>query len=178
VDFQTTDVIEYPIETVYRAHRDNLPELVDFLPSVESIEVESREEEDDHVSLVNIWKAAQTEVPRVIRPFVKPQMLQWIDRAKWYESERICRWEIELGFLKDAIRVSGQNQMTTTDEGHTKVTVGGTIDVDGRKIPGVPKFMAKKVGAAVESFVVKMVTPNLQKTNDGVRSYIESLEKG
>lgn len=172
MEFSTTDVIEYPVETVFRTHRDHLPELVDFLPNVEKIEVESREESAGQVDLVNIWTAARTEVPTLVRPFVKPHMLTWIDRASWQESDHTCRWDIELGFLKAAIRCQGVNKMRPTGEGHTEVTIAGQIEVDAKKIPGVPRFMAKKVGAAVEKFVVKTITPNLKKTNDGVRTYL------
>jgi hypothetical protein len=177
VEFSTTDVIEYPVETVFQTHRDHLPELVDFLPNVEKIEVESREDLEGRVDLVNIWTAARSEVPTLVRPFVKPHMLTWIDRASWLESDHTCRWDIELGFLKAAIRCKGENKMRSNDDGHTEVTIAGQIEVDAKKIPGVPRFMAKKVGAAVEKFVVKTITPNLKKTNDGVRAYLAAQEE-
>jgi len=174
MDYSTTDIIEFPIESVFGAHRDHLTELVEYLPNVDEIIIESREEDGDVVRLLNTWKAAQTEVPSLLRPFVKPELLKWTDRAAWNESERICHYDIELGFLKDAISCKGVNRMATTPEGHTSVTMEGNISVDAKKIPGVPRFMAAKVSAAVEKFIVKMITPNLKNTNDGVRAFLEA----
>ena len=176
MEYSSTDLIEFPIEDVFSTHRDHLPDLAEFLPNVESIVVESRTEEGGEIHLVNLWTGSKTEVPKLIRPFVKPEMLKWIDRASWDESTRTCRYSIELGFLKEAIHVSGLNRMRSTDEGHTEVTIAGEIRVDARKIPGVPKFMAKKVGGVVENFVVKTITPNLKKTNDGVRRFLSSRQ--
>lgn len=175
MEFSTTDRIEYPIDRVFSSQRDDLPKLAEFLPSIDSIEVQSREEDKGVVQLVNIWTAAKTDIPRLIRPFIKRSMLKWVDRAVWYEDEHVCRWEIELGFLKDAILARGENRMEAVEGGQTDVTIAGDITVDAKKIPGVPKFVSKIVGSAVESFVVRMVTPNLKKTNDSVRSYLESL---
>jgi len=44
VEFTITDRIEFPVDQVYRVHRDCLVELVPYLPSVESITVQSRRE--------------------------------------------------------------------------------------------------------------------------------------
>ena len=175
MEFSTTDRIEYPIGRVFSSQRDELSKLAEFLPSIDSIVVQSREEENGVVQMVNIWTAAKTDIPRLIRPFVKRSMLKWVDRAVWYEDEHVCRWEIELGFLKDAIQARGENRMEEVEGGQTEVTIAGDITVDAKKIPGVPKFVAKMVGSAVERFVVRMVTPNLKKTNDCVRSYLGSL---
>jgi hypothetical protein len=172
VDFSSTDLIAYPIDVVFSTHRDHLAQMVAYLPSVASIEVESRAEQDGVVRLVNLWTAKRTEVPRVLRPFVKPEMLRWIDRAAWFESEHVCRWTLELGFLKEAIRAEGENRMTSTADGHTAVEIAGQITVEGGRIPGVPSFLSRKVGKTVESFVVRMITPNLKKTNEGVSAFI------
>lgn len=176
MEYSSTDLIEFPIEDVFAAHRDHLPDLAEFLPNVESIVVESRTEEGGEIHLVNLWTGAKTEVPKLIRPFVKPEMLKWTDRASWDHETKTCRYSIELGFLKEAIHVNGLNRMSATDDGHTEVTIAGEIRVDATKIPGVPKFMAKKVGGVVENFVVKTITPNLKKTNDGVRRFLSSRQ--
>lgn len=174
MEFSSKDLIEFPLDDVFSTHRDHLPELAEFLPNVESIVVESKEEDGEMLRIVNTWTAARTEVPAILRPFVKPEMMKWTDYAAWHVQDRICHYRIELGFLKEAIDVQGVNRMVATEDGQTEVTLEGQITVDAKKIPGVPKFMAKKVGAAVEKFVVKTITPNLKKTNDGVRRFLAS----
>ncbi len=68
--------------------------------------------------------------------------------------------------------------MNALDEKNTEVILEGTISIDARKVPGVPKLMARKIGSAVETFVVKLIKPNLCKTNDGVRQFLRANHKG
>lgn len=171
MDFKFTDVIPFSRAEVFGAHRDHLAELANYLPNVESIQVESREEEGDVVKLVNIWRAAETEVPTVARAFIKPEMLRWIDRATWNEGQWRCQWELELGFLPDAISARGFNTFEEVD-GKTEVTINGEIVIHANKIPGVPRLLAGKISSVVEGFVVKMIEPNLRQTNAGVASYL------
>jgi len=44
MQFQSSQVIDFPIERVFFLVRDCLAELVPFLPNVKKIEVDSREE--------------------------------------------------------------------------------------------------------------------------------------
>ena len=172
MDFSIRDVIEFPVEDVFIAHRDHLVDLVDYLPNIEQIEVKSRQEKEGKIQLVNVWKAASTEVPGILRPFVRPEMMKWTDEATWCQSSYTCEYRIEFGFLNEAIHCSGINLMKPVDNKSTEVILEGTISIDARKVPGVPKLMARKIGATVETFVVKLITPNLRRTNDGVRQFL------
>lgn len=171
MEFTITDRIPFSRAEVFSAHRDHLAELAEYLPNVESIEVESREEEGDVVRLVNLWRAAETEVPAVARPFIKPEMLRWIDRATWNEGLWRCQWELELGFLPEAISARGFNAFVEKD-GQTEVTINGEIIIRADRIPGVPRILAGKISSNVEGFVVKMIEPNLRLTNEGVRRFL------
>lgn len=171
--FTVVDEIPFPLEQVFAAHRDKLPEMVGDMPNVESIEVESREEEDGLIRLVNIWHAAETDVPAIARPFIKPDMLKWTDRAEWDLEDLCVNWNIELGFLPDAIICRGQNIFEEFD-GTTRITMEGELIVNAGKIPGVPRLIAGKVGPAVEKFVVGLVEPNLRETNKVVQRYLEA----
>ena len=170
--FTVVDEIPFPLDKVFAAHRDKLPEMVGYMPNIESIEVESRDEDGDIVRLVNIWRAAETDVPSVARPFIKPEMLKWTDRATWDQDEWRCQWNIELGFLPGAITCRGQNTFEEFD-GTTRITMEGELLIDAAKIPGVPRLMAGSVGGVVEKFVVKLVEPNLRETNKVVTQYLE-----
>ena len=172
MDFVIRDTLPFPRAEVFGVHRDRLPEVADFLPNVESIEVTQREEEGAVVRLVNLWKAAETEVPTVARPFIKPEMLRWIDRAVWNQDRWRCQWEIELGFLPEAITARGYNDFVEQN-GQTTITINGEITIRAEKIPGVPRLLAGKLSSAIEAFVVKMIEPNLRQTNAAVRRLME-----
>ncbi|TVQ95578.1 MAG: hypothetical protein EA398_17515 [Deltaproteobacteria bacterium] len=173
MEFQVKDTIPHPRETVWTTHRDHLVELAEYLPNIETIEVESRTDEGDITRLVNLWKAAPTEVPAPARPFIKPEMLRWIDRATWNRGEWRCQWDIELGFLPEAVSARGFNRFLEED-GHCTIEINGEIEVRADRIPGVPRLVAGRLSGAIEKFVVNLIRPNLLKTNEAARRFIES----
>ena len=171
-----TDTVSYPRELVYNTFRDDLDELDDYLPDIKSITTENREEVDDNTTkIARVWKARDEEIPTLAKKFIKPEMLQWTDHATWHEDEWTCDWEMEVGFLSDAITAKGTN--TYIDKGDkVEIVIDGVLEVDAKKIPGVPGMLAGRVGKAVEGFVVKMITPNLKDVNRGVEKYLAANE--
>ena len=169
----TTDEIAHDRATVFRTFRDELTELVPHLPDVKSITVKDRKEVDDQtIKVVNHWNAEAEEIPRVARSFIKPEMLEWTDYATWREDAWECDWEMEVGFLSDAVTCKGTTKYREAGENRTRIEIDGRLDVDAAKIPGVPKLGAGKIGGVVENFVVKLITPNLTKVNRGIEKYL------
>ena len=71
--------IPFPIQKVYEAMRDHMPELAAFMPNIESIEVKKREIKEDGLFLVNQWNPKATEIPSVARPLlIKTKHIGWI----------------------------------------------------------------------------------------------------
>lgn len=170
------DTVDYPLEKVYATFRDHLAEMQPYLPTIESIDVESYERVDeDTVKIVNIWRAADSEVPKLAQKFIKPEMMMWTDRATWKDDKFLCHWDMEVGFLKDAISCSGTTTYTSQGD-KTKVHIKGDLKVDARQIPGVPRLVAGKVGDTVEKFVVKMITPNMTEVNRGCEKFLDSAD--
>jgi len=169
--FTIKDAIPFPRLRVFEAQRDHLSSLAPYLHDIESITVEEREDEGAVVRLVNIWRAKGGDIPAVARSFIKPSMLQWTDTARWDAEAWKCEWSSVLGFLPGAIECRGTTCFSESG-GRTTVTIDGTITIHAEKIPGVPRFAAKKIGGAVEKFVVGMIRPNLKKTNEGVTRYL------
>jgi len=166
------DDIAFPQERVYMAFRDEMAKVAEHLPDIESITVDSYERTgDDTVSIVNQWKASATDIPRVARAFIKPEMLKWTDYATWHDDTNSCDWKLVLGFLPDAVSCEGTTTYTPDGE-RTRVHITGELKVDASKIPGVPRMLSSKIGSAVEEFVVKLVTPNLKATNRGIETFL------
>ncbi len=166
------DTIKFPRDLVFEIYRDHLAELDAYLPNIDEISVENREEcQDGSVELTNLWRASRKEVPSVIRPFVKPELLQWLDHARWDSEAYECHWRTELSFLGGAISSSGVNYYRDLKDGTMEIHLTGTIEVDPAKVPG-PKLTSKKVAGAIESGVLKMTEPNLVAINRGFEQYI------
>lgn len=166
------DTIAYDRDVVYETFRDKLIELQPHLPDIEKIEQTKYERDGDDVHIVNIWHASEDEVPipSMAQKFIKPEMLKWTDRATWHDDSNSCDWDMEVGFMSKAISCSGTTYYREKGD-RTEVHITGSLNVDAKEL-GVPRIIAGKVGEAVESVVVRMITPNLTKVNRGAEKYL------
>ncbi len=168
------DEVAHSREKVFMTFRDELTELLPHLPDVKDIEVKDRNQVDeDTVEVVNLWKAEAEEIPRIARPFIKPEMLEWTDTATWRQDSWKCDWVIEVGFLSDAVTCKGTTSYLAKGEDKTEVQITGSLEVDARQIPGVPRLGAGKIGNVIEGFVVRLITPNLTNINRGLERYLK-----
>lgn len=170
--FNLTDEIAFPREEVFRTHRDCLVELIDYLPNVDEVVIESREVEGDVVKLLNRWKGASSDVPAPLRPVIKPDMLGWLDKATWDQSRYRCDWEITLTALPEAVTAKGFNLFLEEGD-ETVIQMSGEFVIHPEKVPGMPAFMAKRLAPTLEKFVVGLLQPNLKRSNKAVEEYLE-----
>jgi len=167
----------YPLEPVWTTMRDKLPELIPYLPNVERVEVRERTEPSPgEVHLVNFWKAAKTEVPKLARPFIDQSKLNWIDTAEWIDSTWTCRWSIHVGFMADRVTCEGATRYVDQGDGTTRIIMKGDLDI---RLKGMlPGLIARKAKPAVEGFVVKLIQPNFEKTIGALAKYLDAQSAG
>lgn len=166
------NIVPFPIAEVFRGMRDQMPAIAEYLPNIDSISILSQEDPaEGERKLVNRWNAAATEVPVMARKFVDPSSIYWTDYAHWYEADWHCDWRLEMGFMTDRIKTAGKTSFHEVARG-TEVRIRGELSLDLKGL--VPGFVAKQATAAVESFVVKLLKPNFQKTNDALTRYLEA----
>ena len=170
--FNLVDEIPFERDLVFSTHRDKLLELVEYLPNVDSVVIESREEDGDVVRLVNLWTGASSDVPAVVRPLFRPEHLTWVDRATWDQSRWRCDWKITISALPEAVTAEGHS--TFVDEGgETAIQMSGEFVIHPDKVPAVPGFVARRAAAPLERFVVGLLQPNLRRSNQAVQQYLE-----
>ena len=172
---ESDSVIKYPLELTYRTYRDELPEFVDYLPNVRAIRVESRDETEGVVALVNVWEGGG-DIPAAVRTLLREDMLTWTDYATWKEAEHLCEWNIKTHAFEEAVRCSGTNRFIAIDEGRTRMELRGDLSIDLKKVRGVPSFLAGSLGRTVEQFLVKQITTNLTSVSAGLSSYLAEKE--
>jgi len=175
MELKAEATVHQPRDAVFRVYRDELLHLVPFLPSVRGIEMESRKDEGDHTRLVNVWHGGG-EVPAAVRAFLSSSMLSWTDYADWNASDFTCTWRSESHSFKDAVDSTGVNHFVEAGANRSTILIGGRIDVDASKIPGVPRLLAGKVGPMIERFLAKQVQDNLQEVARGVDRYLRERE--
>lgn len=171
MDLRAETTIPQPREVVYRVNRDKLVELVEFLPNVRKIEVQSREEKDGKIKLVNVWHGGG-DIPAAVRSFLSDSMLSWTDYADWDESTYSCAWRSESHSFKNAVDSQGRNEFVEIDPGRSLIRILGRITVDGTKVPGVPRLLAGTVSKAIEQFLIKQIQNNLQEIGKGVDRFV------
>lgn len=171
MDLSAEATIRQPRDAVFRVYRDELVQLLPYLPNVRDIEVKSREQQGDRVSMVNVWHGGG-DIPAAVRKILSDSMLSWTDYAEWNESDHSCTWRSESHSFKDAVNSQGRNVFLESGAGSSVIRIGGRIDVDAAKIKGVPRLLAGTIGPVIEKFLVKQIQDNLQEVARGVDRYL------
>ena len=163
---------------MYAAYRDDLPKLAAYIPDVKEIVVKERVERAEGPKIWNRWIGTR-ELPRVLRGIIRPEMLQWDDFAEWSDASHHVDWRLSFPAFPDRVRCTGRNAFAADGNG-TKITLSGALEIDLRSLPGVPNLVARKVGPIAEEFIVRLVTPNLERVNMTLQRYLDerSVQQG
>ncbi|HJN73192.1 MAG TPA: hypothetical protein QGF58_04570 [Myxococcota bacterium] len=165
-------IINHSRDAVFEAYRDRLTEIAPYIPDIGQIVVESRSDHPDKVELHNVW-IAEREVPAYARAFIRPDMLRWDDFATWHETTKKCSWRLRIRAFPDSVRCSGTNTFSELGPNRTRVLLEGDLQIDVKKIPGVPRLVAGRVGPKVEQFIVSLITPNLERVNSSLGRFLD-----
>jgi len=165
--------IPFPRDVVFAAYRDDIVKLLPYLPNVRRIEVKSRKDDGPRSDLVNIWHGGG-EIPAAARAVLSESMLSWTDYATWFADQLACEWRIETHAFTEAVQCGGRNEFVEDGPGNTILQIRGKLEIDAKKIKGVPGFLAGKVGKIVEEFLVGKIQPNLVETVKGLEKYLQS----
>ncbi len=167
------DAMAHSRDLAWSTYRDELPDLAEFLPNVHKIEVLSREEpEEGVVKLVNRWHAAG-DIPPVARAFVKPEMVQWVERVVWDSRTWLCSWEIEPAFFTNYVTVRGATSYNEAAPGRCELHIAGELNVDVKGMRAVPRLLTKRVNKAAEAFIGALVLPNMRRLNRSVAKVLD-----
>src|SRR5262249_7918930 len=85
--------------------------------------------------------------------------LKWTDHARWILASHEVEWRTDVHAFPGAVKSSGRNRFVDVAEG-ARLEIRGELTVDAAKVPGVPKFLAKTVGQAVEKLFVGQISVN------------------
>ncbi len=163
--------IPFPPALVFTACRDEMPSLLPFLPSVRSIVITAREQRGTIVENVVDWCSGR-DLPAPLRAVIGPSLLSWTDYATWYEDSLSCDWHTETHAFTNAVRCSARDLFLEDGPGKTLIEIRGVLEVDARKIAGVPGFLAGTVSRSMEGFLVSKIQADLAKTADGLALHL------
>lgn len=166
--------ITHPAKLAFETIRDKCPELVPFMPNIESVETLSREEKPPIVNLHNRWQGTNDDVPRLIRPFISKDLVAWEDKAIWNEKTLVCEWTIEPIRAKGVFTAKGTSTISDLGNGECMFIFDSIMEVHPEKVPGIPKFLAKKVREPIEQFIGNSLRTNATGIALAVQKYLDS----
>jgi len=164
--------LTHPAPLVFETLRDKQHEMVSIMPNIESVDVLDRKEEPPVVHLYNKWQGSSEDVPKILRPFVKKDLIAWNDRAAWNQEDLSCAWEIEAIVGRDFFSCKGNTTIREDGDGSI-FTLQGELTVDPNKVPGVPRFLARKLKNPLERFIARAISPNLTSIAKAVQQYLD-----
>lgn len=172
MEIRSASRIRHPRDRVWVAYRDHLPAIAPHIPDVERITALSRQSSPGVVVLHNEW-VAEREIPPVAQRFLRPEHLRWDDHATWREDGFVCDWVIRPRAFTDAVTCHGRN--TFVDEGdETLVRMEGVLEIRLADVPGVPSFVGRRIAPQIERFIVSLITPNFQSTNQAIQTWLDA----
>ncbi|MFH1132273.1 MAG: hypothetical protein V1754_13125 [Pseudomonadota bacterium] len=166
--------ISHPAKLVFETLRDKNPELVAFMPNIESCKVLSREEKPPVVHLRSRWQGTNDDVPKLLRPFVSRDLAAWLDKAEWDEKTLVCTWAVESVIAKNVFDCKGTTTISDEGDGTSLFVMDAELHIHTDKVPGVPKFLANKVRAPLEKFIANALSPNLTSISNAVQKYLDA----
>jgi hypothetical protein len=156
--------VPFPRPVVFAAFRDRLSVFMERSSNARISGIRARDEAGSLLRVISDWQGGAV-VPAAVRGIVTPSMLVWSSQAKWDGGAFVCDWAISASaFLPEAVRCSGRTSFLAEGEGETTIQILGAVATDGRKFPGVPSFLAPKVGRSVDEFLVEKIHSNFAET--------------
>ncbi len=170
---ENKDIVNAPVDQVYKIVRDDLMKLVEFMPNVSKIECKERSEKNGKIQIINHWYA-KGEVPAVAKKFINPDILSWKDIAEWDDSAKTVEYRLESFVANSIFSVKGKNTFkAAADPNKTELLVVCDMEIYPDKVPGVPRLLAGTIKPVVEDFIGKLLKPNLTSLAQGLNRYLE-----
>lgn len=174
--FKSLAVVKHPRDLVWKAMRDELPEMVPYLDEIEGISVQSCRDEGSVREIVNVWKAAPP-IPRIVIKAIGTSLITWTDTARWDNDTFVCRWVIEPELFKKFIVSEGSTTFVSAMGGRgTRITFEGDIQFRGKKLPGIPVAVEGAIADGVNGFVQNLIPKNFRTLAAAVSKHLESRQ--
>ncbi len=118
------------------------------------------------------WKADPALIPRWLRPFVTPRLLEWTGFADWRLDAREVSFEFVSDYVRDLYDCRGTFRVLES-AGHALVCVGMSFDVHAYRVQGVPRPVVARAARLVERTLCSTVRPSLSSLPDAVARLLQ-----
>ena len=136
---QSESIIHHPLDLVYDAYRNRLPEVARYIPDIREIRAHKIEEKEGGAEIHNEW-ISSAEMPRGINKVIRSEHLRWDDYASWNDEQFWVDWRIRTRVFTDSVSCSGRNRFVAEGDS-TRVILEGNLEINIGDIPGVPRII-------------------------------------
>ena len=166
------DLIPANADQIYGIVKNQLPDLVPYLPSVQKIELlEHKILPNNKEQIINHW-FADIDIPSILTKFINKDLLSWKDTAIWDPKNLKVDYTLESFIANDLFEATGCNQFIEKNQNEMELLVSCEVLLNADKIPGVPKLMKKTVTPIMEGLIEKMIQPNLKSLGQGLKLFL------
>jgi hypothetical protein len=120
--------IPFPRPLVFATYRDQLLNLVPYLPNVRGISTKQRSQGQGRVKIVNEWHGGG-EIPPAARALLSESMLSWTEYTDWNPEEFTTDWQIKTHAFTEAVTCVGKNLFLECGAG-TQLVSRGKLTID------------------------------------------------
>jgi len=175
METKTISMIRHPLEVVWTAMRDHLPEIAVNVDDVESVRLESRTETADGSTIItNIWQA-RPKLPALLAARLKPEMFRWTDRAEWSQRDHTCRWQIDPHYFGGRIACHGSTRYDPAMGGRgTRLTFTSEFRLGQNGKPGALEDVVLR---GAESLLQGLIPKNFQKIVTALTAQLDSASR-
>lgn len=171
MDLSVDARIPFPPDVVFAACRDDIVQLLPYLPAVRTIQITSRKESGPIVDLVVDW-CAGGDVFAPIRALIGPSAFSWTDYATWNADALSVDWRTKTRVFGEAMRCGARDVFLQDGSSGTILRVRGVLEVDAKEIPGIPSVFASKMGRSFETFLVGRLQVSIEDTAKALTRYL------
>ncbi|MEO0373044.1 MAG: hypothetical protein AAF329_00170 [Cyanobacteria bacterium P01_A01_bin.17] len=164
--------IPFPRPLVFQTYRDQLLDLIPYLPNVRDIEIKSRRDVHGQLFCINHWHGGG-EIPAIARSILSDEMLSWTEHNIWDSDAHTLVWRIETHAFTKAVSCGGENRFVE-DGSYTVVENRGRLTIDPQQLEGIPDLIRGHVASVVENYLSQKIAPNLLEMSQGVQRYLEA----
>ena len=171
MEFRVDVRLPFAPRVVFAACRDDMPKLLAYLPRIRSIEVTSRKVNGSVVEVIAEWRGG-ADIPGPLRALLGHSMFAWTDYGTWDTDVLQVDWRTEPETLKGAVRCRGRDRFLEDGPGKTLLEIRGDVEVDAKRLPGVPSLFGRRAARMLEDFVVRKICSDMVQTETALGRYL------
>ncbi len=174
MDFNASARIDHDADEIVQLMIQRMDQLAPHLPHVDAIETLERETlPQGRIRVVRRWRGNRQAAPRVIRPFVCDDSVQWLRTGIWNPDDRSVEWKFQSTRSAhcECSGVTSYRPHADVRRAATELAIQGSLRVHPELLPKIPKFLARRLSSEIETFVIRMITPSISTIAAGLDAY-------